>query len=364
MKRKILLSFLAITIIGIVALTIDSNIGVKKHIDSKLVDLAGNRESLGPVKVISTSKVLDDYNSVKTTATKDGIISNKLTPEPDVAKNLDKKLMRGFFISGQNDKFSVALRNDKNKGLRVRYKNKAENKYEEFLINEDFLLNCSISNLYIKDDFVYVVINSWDEFREFEESNIVKISLNSKKMIGKIKLLTEQGIREYTNSGNKIIVKGNKMYIATEYIDLGVKLFILDLEKETVEYKNLTSEEFKNDKDSSQSLFSDDNYIYYEVFNRKEKNIMVLIYDVSTGKTTETTIKDKSFEKLDLINSTECKVIGNKLYLVGSVHKFDMEDLNPFTAVIDLSQKSLDYIGLIEHEFNFSHIINTDIQYN
>lgn len=342
-KRIILSTLLGASIIGISSFAVLSKIELEDITDSKLIDLVGSKDTLGDNKITSTLRI--NGHELETMISKD---TNNYRAYIDGYKSsIDKKLTkdRGFSTFSENEKFSVALTKDSNE-IDVRYKDKNQNSYKDFSIN-DKDLDGNLINSYVKDNVVYTLCS-----QRSDTQSILKIDLNSEKLIDKFVLPKKVNIQRRYNK--KEIIKNNKMYMPAlgEKPSDGISIFTFDLEKETFETKEVKPKNIGYIFSTNTSFLYDDKYICYGMFNADKRELGMLLYNLETESVNEIIMKDDVFKNFDTVFLEDYKVDRDKLYLCGRVENRSF--INSFVTVIDLSKSSLEYAGILKYNLRFS----------
>lgn len=342
-KRIILSTLLGISIVGLGGFAVASKIELDNITDSELIDLVGNRESLGNIKLASTLRI--NNHDLETTVSK-----NQTTYKRSIdgyKSSIDKKLTKGtwFSTAAENQKFSVVL--VKNQGeILVRYKDKKENLYKDFSINANELCDGSLINSYVKDDLLYVIYKEG-----VQAQSILKINLMSQKVTGNFILPKKVDLHKVLD--RKTVVKNNKLYIPGSIGNVldGIIILIFDLEKETFEVKEIKPKTIGYSYSTATSLFYDEKYVCYGIFNNDKRELNVLLYNIETEKVNELVMKDEVFKKFSTIFLEDYRINGDKLYLCGKAENKTFK--NSIVTVTDLSKGSLDYAGILKYNIRF-----------
>lgn len=368
MKRGILCGLVFVTIVGLTSIYVSSKNEVDKLCEKKIVDLVGSKDALGNRKLYLKNQIINEYEYVETVVSNKGIEAiNEVEGNVDKMnnnrnfKNVDRKLVRGFDIrnTNENEKFSVALNHEADKGLTVKYKNKEKNKYSEFVVQDkDIMTWMDLSNVYVKDEFAYAVLSC------YQGTKVMKIDLNNEKIAKRIDFPTALGINESYLGDNRALVKDNKMYMVSREssTDYGFTSVIFDLDKETISYKEQSIEEkISNEKSNYMtSIENDGTYAFYSRFY-KDKNLMAIsVYDMVNEDLREFTINNENFNNLERLNIKNCKVMDNKLYLSGLM-QYSIGKSKNFVSVFDWNTKGLEYFGIVEETIR-SHNTITEIR--
>lgn len=370
MKRFILSAFLAVTIVGLTVVSICSKSEVDAMMDSTLVDLVGNKDVLGNVKLISATNLIDDYEYVETVASKKGIESTGVRKgnfydareTQGSLEKIDKDLLRGLDTrnSASNEKFSVALSYDEEKGITVRYRNLNDNKKREFNVEGSNLKQwLDISNIYLRDDLLYMVLG------DYSESYLFKINLATEKLEKKIDFPKDFSMARNNQGSNTAEVKGNKMYIISHNdtsIDSNTfEVITFDLDKEVFQRKIINCKKY--DEVHMYSIEPNGEYAYYYNFEDKKNILDIVVYNMISDKLVEISIDYKQLKGLNAIRFSNCKIIDNKLYLSGTTEEYSeyVGKNNAIICVFDLNNNSLEYLGTVKND-SLGHFIITDIK--
>lgn len=344
MKRAILLSSLALSIIGTLSFSIIANVEGNKHLNMTMNYVVGDKSSLEDLKIkqeISKGEYAKKILLISKDGVKDeGIKFNFTQPDEDIKdKNLFRGIEHGSYAEDKD--FSVILQGIYKKGIFIRYKHNSI--YKEFTIVNDVIEynnTGSIYNVFLKDGEVYLIYTN-NKSKKF----LIRINLNSQKIVESIKMDTEEHMYFVSKAKGETgcVIKDNKVYMPALDIDYNIRLFCYDILSKSLTFKDIKT--ITNLKQTAMKRIIGDE-IYIISYDNKG-NLDISSYNMVNDKKETNNINlpvDKEYKRLSI---DQVKVKEGYIHLCGDIVDVNNESTG-FIAGVDKKDNSIKYFAKLK----------------
>lgn len=340
MKRAILLSSLALSIIGTLSFSIIANVEGNKHLNMTMDYVVGDKSSLEDLK-IKQEISKGQYSKKTLLISKDGVNDEgtKIIFNEPGEQGKDKRLFRGIdHGSYAEDKdYSVIVQAENKKGIFIRYKHNKD--YKEFSISNDIIEYNpgSIYDVFVKADDVYFICRN-----NKSENYLIKINLTSQKMVESIKMNTEIDMYFVSSTKEELgyFIKDDKVYLPALGIDYDIRLFCYDLSNKSLTFKDIKTN-LKLKATSMYSVINDE--IYFFSYD-STGDLVISSYNMVNDKRETTNVKIPIRDEFRTISFRSFKVKGDFIHLCGDIINND-ENMTGFIAGIDKKENSIKYFA-------------------
>lgn len=340
MKRAILLSSLALSIIGTLSFSVIANVEGNKHLNMTMNYVIGDKSSLEDLK-IKQEISKGQYAKKTLLISKDGVKDEgiKLTFNEPGEEIKDKKLFRGIDNGSfaEDKDYSVIVQPKSKKGIFIRYNHK--NDYKEFSITNDIIEynSGSIYDVFVEANHVYFIYRN-----NKSENYFIKINLTSEKMVESIKLDTVDGMYFVSKSKYETgyVRKDNKIYMPALDIDYSIRVFCYDLSSKSLTFKDIKNDSNLKQKAMDRIIGDDMCFITHD----DKGSLGIISYNMINDKKEINNVNIPVDKEYRHISMSQIKVKDECIHLCGDIISNNNE-VTGFIAGIDKKTNSIKYFS-------------------